>query len=150
MREPRGRVVAIGSQYPEANQALEFPFRLLAGLSLSDITYDGNWKPAMIGRLQEAILMALLNTKGEATTLELYEMLSGKHKPLLLSSIFIALDRMSRKKLVTRRKGDPLPQRGGKARLYYKITNSGRAALREVENTRTALSSLSKVRLANS
>jgi PadR family transcriptional regulator, regulatory protein PadR len=95
-----------------------------------------------LGPLQQALLTVLCCTTGELTTIEIYETLRGKYKPLSLASIFITLDRMSRKGLVTSRKSDPLPERGGKARLLYKITKNGRAALRQMENMRAAVGTL--------
>jgi DNA-binding PadR family transcriptional regulator len=98
----------------------------------------------MIGRFEEAILSALLAAKGEATTNDIFDALQGKYAPLSLGALFVVLDRMGKKELVSRRKGDPLPQRGGKARLYYKITTNGRAALIDAQQTTATLGSLTK------
>lgn len=98
----------------------------------------------MMGRLEEALLSALLIADGEATTNEIFETLKGKHARLSSAGIFITLDRLSKKGLVSVRKGDPLPERGGKARLYYKITTGGRAALGEVRQASASISSLMK------
>jgi PadR family transcriptional regulator PadR len=85
----------------------------------------------MLGPLQQALLTVLFSAKGEeVTTVEIYEALLDKYKPLSLPSIFITLDRMGKRGLVASRKGDPLPERGGKGRLYYKITKKGLATLR--------------------
>lgn len=85
----------------------------------------------MLGRFEEAILLVLTGAKGEATTAEIYEALSEKLKKVSFGAIYTTLDRMKEKKLVTRRKGEPLAYRGGKARYYYKITSNGRAAVIE-------------------
>ena len=100
------------------------------------------------GPMQQALLAVLGATQGEASTMELYQALLGTYKPLSPAAIFIALDRMSKKGLIASRKGDPLPERGGKARLFYKITKDGRAALREVERSNVLLRSLFKFRPA--
>ena len=93
----------------------------------------------MIGGQQVAILAALLNLKTEATTNDVHDVLGGQHT---LPSIFVALDRMAKRKLVTVRKAEPLPQRGGKGRLYYTITASGKAALNEARSAHAFHSSL--------
>jgi PadR family transcriptional regulator, regulatory protein PadR len=85
----------------------------------------------MLGRFEEAILLVLTGAKGEATTAEIYEVLSGKPKKVSFGAIYTTLDRMEDKNFVTRRKGEPLAHRGGKARYYYKITSDGRAAVIE-------------------
>lgn len=88
----------------------------------------------MLGRFEESILLALLAAPGEATTTDVYDALVKRLKHVSPGAIYTALDRMIAKKFVSRRKGDPLPERGGKARYYYKITKSGRTALIEAQN----------------
>jgi PadR family transcriptional regulator PadR len=85
----------------------------------------------MLGRFEEAILLVLIGANGEATTAEIYEALCEKLKRVSFGAIYTTLDRMGDKKLVARRKGEPLKHRGGKARYYYKITSGGRAAVIE-------------------
>jgi DNA-binding PadR family transcriptional regulator len=92
----------------------------------------------------EALLLVLNNAKVEVSTKEIFEALAGKYEPLSLSSIFITLDRMSKKGLVAVRKGDPIPQRGGKALLYYKITNAGQETIRKAQHLRDMLNSGAK------
>lgn len=93
----------------------------------------------MIGGQQVAILAALLNLKTEATTNDVHDVLGGQHS---LPSIFVALDRMEKRKLVTVRKAAPEPQRGGRGRLYYIITASGKAALNEARRASAYQNSL--------
>jgi DNA-binding PadR family transcriptional regulator len=98
------------------------------------------------GFLQQAVLMVLHNAGAEVTTLDIYEALLGKYEPISTASIFITLERMHGKGLVGRRKGDQLPQRGGKARIYYLITKAGRAALLDAQKRKEMLESLSCAR----
>ena len=103
----------------------------------------------MLGPSEHAILSGLQGLKGaEATTTEIYKMLSGRLKIASLGAIYLALDRMIKRKLIARRRGEPLPERGGKARYYYKITISGRAALIEAQKATTALNSFTAEKLA--
>jgi PadR family transcriptional regulator, regulatory protein PadR len=95
---------------------------------------------SMLGRFEERVLLTLVNAKGEATTTEIYEALADKLGRVSLGAIYTTLDRMGEKKFVTRRKGEPLPEKGGKARFYYKITTGGRSALIETQNIQQALS----------
>jgi PadR family transcriptional regulator, regulatory protein PadR len=83
----------------------------------------------MIGPFEEAILTVLIKANGEATTVDVYDALVGKLRRVSLGAIYTTLDRMREKKFIERRKGEPLPERGGKSRYYYKITNAGRAAV---------------------
>jgi DNA-binding PadR family transcriptional regulator len=44
-------------------------------------------------------------------------------------ALYTTLDRMEHKGLVKSRMGDPTPERGGRAKRYYRITSSGSAAI---------------------
>ena len=93
---------------------------------------------SMLGRFEEAILMALIHVKGQATIGDLYEALAKHKMRRSFGAIYTALGRMLAKKFVTRRKGEPLPERGGKARYQYRITSGGRAAIAEAQKVRAA------------
>ena len=95
----------------------------------------------MLGRFEEAVLLTLINTKREATVAEIYEELADKLKRVSFGAIYTTLDRMIEKRFVTRRKGEALPERGGKARYYYAITSHGRAAVIEAHTALDAFSS---------
>jgi len=93
----------------------------------------------VLGRFEEAVLMALINAKGEATTADVHASLADKLQRVSFGAIYTTLDRMVDKKFVEVRKGEPLPERGGKARNYYRITSGGRAAVIEAQRTASAL-----------
>ncbi len=59
----------------------------------------------------------------------------------ILGSVYNALDRLEDKGLVSSRLGDPTPERGGRAKRYFRVTAKG---IREVETTREALTALWK------
>lgn len=94
----------------------------------------------MLGQFEEAVLVALINAKDEATTADVYEALADKlPRRVSFGAIYTTLDRMLDKKFVEVRKGEPLPERGGKARNYYRVTSGGRAAVIEAQRTTSAL-----------
>jgi PadR family transcriptional regulator PadR len=64
-------------------------------------------------------------------------LLAGRE--LALGSIYAALDRLERKAFVTSSLGDPTPERGGRAKRYFRATPMGLQALR---TARTALINL--------
>jgi PadR family transcriptional regulator PadR len=53
--------------------------------------------------------------------------------------VYTALDRLQERGLVTSSLGDPTPERGGKAKRFYRITTKG---LRAVKDTRQALTAM--------
>lgn len=93
----------------------------------------------MLGRFEEAVLVALISAKGEATTADVYEALADKLSRVSFGAIYTTLDRMVDKKFVEVRKGEPLPERGGKARNYYRVTSGGRSAVMETQRTTSVL-----------
>ena len=60
-------------------------------------------------------------------------------RPVSIGSIYITLDRLERKGLVSSRLGAPTAARGGRAKTYFRITAKG---LRDVRQARRTLISL--------
>jgi len=56
-----------------------------------------------------------------------------------VGSVYAALERMEGKGLVSSSVGDPTPERGGKAKRFFRITKEG---LRQVHETRRVLTRL--------
>ncbi len=56
-----------------------------------------------------------------------------------VGSVYAALERLEAKGLVVSNLGDPTPERGGKAKRYFRITREG---LRQVHETRSVLTRL--------
>lgn len=77
---------------------------------------------------REAVLLGCL-LHGERYGLEIRD---EYHKrtaiELPLGSLYTTLDRMQEKGFVTSRMGDPVPNRGGNRRRYFKITGDGQVA----------------------
>jgi DNA-binding PadR family transcriptional regulator len=48
-----------------------------------------------------------------------------------LGAVHITLDRLARKGLLESRLGSPTPERGGRAKRYYRLSRAGLAAVRE-------------------
>ena len=84
--------------------------------------------------------MTILNdAKAEATMRQISEVLAAKGKQTTPGAVCCALDRMAKQDLVTRRKSDPQPIRGGRSRYLYKLTARGRTAITELESASRAL-----------
>lgn len=60
-------------------------------------------------------------------------------REVALGSVYAALERLEHKGFVSSKIGDPTPERGGRAKRYFRVTNAG---LRQVRRTRRALISL--------
>ena len=60
-------------------------------------------------------------------------------KGVSVGSVYAALERLEAKGLVNSNLGDPTPERGGKAKRFFRITKEG---LRQVHETRRVLTKL--------
>ena len=50
-----------------------------------------------------------------------------------IGSVYVPLDRLEVKGFLTSSLANPTPERGGKAKRYYKLTDEGLAQLREIQ-----------------
>ena len=62
-------------------------------------------------------------------------------REVLLGSIYAALERLENKGLVSSQLGEATPERGGRAKMYFRVTTRG---LQEVRETQRALEKLWK------
>jgi PadR family transcriptional regulator, regulatory protein PadR len=60
-------------------------------------------------------------------------------REVLAGSVYAALERLEEKGLVASEVGEPTPERGGRAKRYFRVTGKG---LRQVRDTRGALINL--------
>ena len=60
-------------------------------------------------------------------------------REVALGSVYAALERLEQKGFVSSSVGDPTPERGGRAKRYFRVTNAG---LRQVRKTRQTLINL--------
>ena len=57
------------------------------------------------------------------------------HRSVSIATIYVALSRLERRKLVRSWMSDPTPVRGGKSKKYYEVEAEGKRALREARAT---------------
>jgi|SRR5215472_16959232 len=62
-----------------------------------------------------------------------------RRRDVAMGSVYAALERLEEKGLVSSSMGRPTPERGGKAKRYFRVTQEG---LRQVRKTRTVLTRL--------
>ena len=80
------------------------------------------------------VLLAVVRQKGAGYAVSLRDEIAERTGiELGRGSVYVTLDRLVRKGLVTSRLGDPTPERGGKARRMFAITAAGQRALSAVE-----------------
>src|SRR6478609_8178368 len=93
-----------------------------------------------LGNLELMVLLSLMRVGDNAYGVPIsHEIELRTGRDVALGSVYAALDRLERKGFVTSSLGDPTPERGGRAKRYFRATTTGLRALRM---TQTALINL--------
>jgi PadR family transcriptional regulator PadR len=93
-----------------------------------------------LGEFELMILLAVVSLGDEAYGVPISrEIEKHRGRDVSVGSVYAALERLEAKGLVSSTLGDPTPERGGKAKRYFRVTKDG---LRQVHETRRVLSSL--------
>lgn len=86
------------------------------------------------------ILLSILRVGDEAYGVPIArEMETTGGRTVVLSAVYTALDRLEGNGLVSSSMGEPTPERGGRAKRFFRVTPSG---LKAVRQTRKALTQL--------
>lgn len=98
-------------------------------------------KREYLGNLELMVMLTLIrlgeNAYGVSISREIEE-ISGRE--VALGSLYATLERLEEKGLVRSEIGEPTPERGGRAKRYFRATAKG---LRSVQQTQRVLDSLS-------
>lgn len=95
-----------------------------------------------LGELEQIVLLAVLRLGDEAYAVPILEQIEEQTgRKLARGALYTALERLEVKGCLRSRVGDPLPERGGRARRYFTVTP---AAVRALKASRLALMRLWK------
>lgn len=89
-------------------------------------------QPSPLGEFELLVLLATLSLAEEAYPVSIaadIETRTGRRASR--TSVLITLERLEDKELVSSRYGDPTPQRGGRAKRYFRAKPRGVQAVRE-------------------
>ena len=93
-----------------------------------------------LGEFELMLLLAVIHLGEEAYGVPISrELEKNRGKDVAVGSVYAALERLEAKGLITSMLGDPTPERGGKAKRFFRITKEG---LRQVHETRRVLTRL--------
>ena len=97
---------------------------------------------ANLGEFELILLLTILRLGDEAYGVPLSRELSLlRGKDVSAASVYAALDRLEIKGLIASSLGESTPERGGRAKRYFRVTKDG---LRSVQATRSVLNTLWK------
>jgi DNA-binding PadR family transcriptional regulator len=89
----------------------------------------------LLGTLEHIVLLAVMRLGSAAygaTIRDEIEQRSGR--AMSFGAVYVTLQRMESKGLVTSRLGEPTAQRGGRAKRFFQVTAQGRQAVRRLQD----------------
>src|SRR5437764_12616450 len=93
-----------------------------------------------IGNFELMVMLALIRLGDEAYGVPITQEIEERSgREVAVGSVYAALERLETKGLVASRLGEATPERGGRAKRYFRVTGRG---LREVRAAQDALMSL--------
>ena len=95
-----------------------------------------------LGNFELMVLLAVIQLGDTAYGVTIsHELEDTLRREVAISSVYNALERLEGKGFVSSKLGDPTPERGGRAKRFFKVTQTG---VREAKSTREALTTLWK------
>jgi DNA-binding PadR family transcriptional regulator len=87
---------------------------------------------ADLGDLEHLVLLAILRLGKDAYGIPILDEVSARSgREVSRATVYVALKRLEQKGLVTSRLGESTPERGGRAKRFFKLKPTGLKALRE-------------------
>ncbi len=94
----------------------------------------------LLSRIDELILLAIWKLGPSAYGMAIRdEIIAATGVNWLLGAIYGPLGRLHRHGLVTTVKGEPTPERGGRAKVYYQLSPAGLKELKKIQNVHDAM-----------
>ena len=94
----------------------------------------------LLSRIEEIILVAIWRLRDDAYGMTIREeVIKATGKEWLMGAIYGPLGRLHKNGYVEAVKGEPTAERGGRAKVYYRLSVEGRAALKEIQQVNAYL-----------
>ena len=95
---------------------------------------------APLGEFELVVLLAVVRLADQAYPLAIRDEIENRTtRPVSRPAVFITLERLEDKGLLSSRYGDPTPVRGGRAKRYFAPTKAGLAAAKQSLDTVAAM-----------
>jgi DNA-binding PadR family transcriptional regulator len=96
--------------------------------------------PSALGEFELVVMLAVIGLGGEAYPVTIRDAIEARTgRKVSRPAVFITLERLEDKELVSSRFGDPTPVRGGRAKRFFQPTRAGLAALKASLDTVSAM-----------
>ena len=93
--------------------------------------------PESLGQFEQIILTAILSLHDKAYGVTIHEkaVQLATPKSISLGAVYVTLDRLEDKGLISSWLSDPTPERGGRSKRFYRLEAFGERALEESAST---------------
>jgi DNA-binding PadR family transcriptional regulator len=89
-------------------------------------------KGLYLGEFEQIVLLAVLRLGRNAYGVTVWEEIEKRTgRSIMLGAVYATLDRLEAKSLISSKRGDPTPERGGRAKRFFRITAQGTKALEQ-------------------
>src|ERR1700730_17403938 len=93
-----------------------------------------------LGEFEQIVLLAVLRLGNDAYGVPVRREIEERTgRSLTVGALYRTLDRLEEKRFVTFTFSDPIPERGGRSKRYFKVEPLGLRALRESREALTAM-----------
>ncbi len=97
-------------------------------------------KRSYLGEFELMVMLALVRLGDDAYGVPICrELEKHRGRGVSVGSVYAALDRLEKKGLVASSLGDPTPERGGRAKRYFRVTRDGMQQIRATRRLLTRL-----------
>lgn len=94
----------------------------------------------ILGGFELQVLLAVMRLGTDAYGVPIADTIeAASGREVAAGSIYITLDRLEEKGLVTSRLGESTPERGGRAKTYFQVSGKGLRAVRQAQRTLVTL-----------
>ena len=93
-------------------------------------------KREFLGGFELLVLLAVIRLGDDAYGVPIAMAIeTSSRREVSVGSLYITLDRLERKGLVSSRLGEPTAERGGRAKTYFRVTGRGLREVRRAQRT---------------
>ena len=93
-----------------------------------------------LGGFELLVLLSVIRLEGEAYGVPIADAIeASSRRRVSVGSLYLTLERLESHGFLTSRLADPTPERGGRAKTYFRITAKGLRAVRRTQQTLISL-----------
>lgn len=95
-----------------------------------------------LGDYEEIVLLSIAFLGEGAYGVPIRQHIEAAGRKTSVGALYVTFERLENKGLIESWEGEATPQRGGRAKKYFRVTGAGHEALRQTEATRSRVRGL--------